>query len=263
MARDGAEARGLIDAWKWYRAARADLVGRFDRVRREQPLALAPQDLESYLRHQPDSRVARELSRSATGRAVLLEEAYLPWVYLGATGSEIARVLEAGVESLIDPGWHSVVVQPVGSSATSDWTAPGTPWHGTGEAWEGRSVQLSPRADGKRVLRMAGCRTEGIGQWVPVTADALYAATARVRAKTSPGTATFLIVSFLDEKGQHLDLGRVDRLPPDAAVQETTLCVMAKAPPAARFIGFGVRVLNQINDDFAEFADASLRRIEP
>jgi hypothetical protein len=90
----------------------------------------------------------------------------------------------------------------------------------------------------------------------------LYAAQATVRAKTSPGTATFLILSFLDEKGRHIGMGRVDRLPPDAALQSTELCVLARAPSNARWVGFGVRVLNQINDDFAEFSGASLRRLD-
>jgi hypothetical protein len=164
---------------------------------------------------------------------------------------------------LQDPGWHAVTAGPVGSSATSEWTAPGQAWLGTGEAWEGRRVELAARADGQRVLRFAGSRTEGIGQWVPVAGRALYAATVNVRARTSPGTATYLIVSFLDEAGRHLDKGRVDRLPPDTAVQETSLCVIVRAPAAARRVGFAVRVLNQINEDFAEFSKASLRRLEP
>jgi len=42
--------------------------------------------------------------------------------------------------------------------------------------------------------------------------------------------------------------------------QATRLQVIAKAPPGARWVGFGLRVLNQINDDFAEFSGASLRR---
>ena len=78
-ARAGVDVALLAHAWKRYRAARAEFVWRFEHVRREHPLALAPQELESYLRHEPDSRVARELSRSAAGRARLQEEGYLPW----------------------------------------------------------------------------------------------------------------------------------------------------------------------------------------
>ncbi len=263
LARTGTAPAELVDTWKRYRETWEEFVSRFGRVRREQPLALAPQDLAIYLRNQPDSRIARELSRTAAGRTRLQEAAYLPWLNLGVTGKQIAAVLETGVETLVDPGWLSVAAKSVASSATSDWTEPGLGWNGTGEAWEGRTVQVLTPADSSRVLRFASCRTEGLGQWRPATPNALYAATAKVRARTSPGTATFLILSFLDEKQQHIDLGRVDRLPPAATDQEVTLCVIAQAPPHARFVGFAVRVLNQIDDDFAEFSNASLRRIDP
>ena len=55
-------------------------------------------------------------------------------------------------------------------------------------------------------------------------------------------------------------MGRVDRLPAAAGEQSTRLRVIAKAPPGARWVGYGLRVMNQINDDFAEFSGASLRR---
>jgi hypothetical protein len=193
----------------------------------------------------------------------LRESAFLTWNFLGATARDIAAVTAGGIESLQDPGWESVVTRPVGSSSTVEWTEPGDPWRGSGEPWEGRAVALSRRPAGHPVLRMAGCRTEGIGQWIPVVEKALYAAQVKVRAKTSPGTATFLIVTFLDEQRRHIGLGRVDRLPPDTVVQEAELCVIVQPPPNARFIGFGVRVLNQINDDFAEFSGASLQRLQP
>lgn len=263
LARTAASPEALLKAWKTYRQARADFAQRYDDVRRDHPLAIAPQDLEIYFRNEPDSRAARELTRTVAGRALLREADDLPRRFVGATGRDIADVLANGVESLVDPAWQTVSVQPVGSSAAIEWTDAQQIWRGSGEPWEGRTVQLTADLEGPRVLRFASCRTEGIGQWVPVTAGALYAAQVNVRAKSSPGTATFLIMAFLDETGRHIGLGRVDRLPPESSVQEAVLCVIAKAPPNARFVGFGVRVLNQINDDFAEFSGASLRRLEP
>ena len=152
---------------------------------------------------------------------------------------------------------------PVGSPAVIEWTQPEGPWRGSGEPWEGRTVTLDANESGTRVLRFSSCRTEGIGQWAPARAGELFSASVKVRAKSSPGTATFLIVSFIDENNRHIGLGRIDRLPASASVQETELCVLTPAPANARFVGFGVRVLNQINDDFAEFSSASLKRIGP
>ncbi len=260
VSRGPAEPAQLMAAWLGYRQARTAFERRYGQVRREQPLALASQNLEVYLRNQPDSRLARALSRTEAGRTRLRESPYLMRTY-AATHNEIARVTTHGMESLQDPLWSNVTAAAVGGSADLEWTAPGGAWRGTGEPWEGRAVQLAARADGERVLRLAGCRTEGIGQWVSVTPGALYAAQVKVRAKSSPGTATFLLVTFLDDKGRHIGIGRADRLAPDEAVQETELCVIVRAPPHARFIGFGLRVLNQINDDFAEFSRASLRRL--
>jgi hypothetical protein len=263
LARPGAEPAALVAAWRRYRAARAEFVWRFSAVRREHPLALAPQDIESYLRNQPDARVARELASTVQGRAVLQESAHLPWLHCDATPDEVTRLFRDGVEVLTDPGWTEVRTLPVGSSAASDWTVPGSAWFGRGEAWEGRTVELGAGAGGKQVLRIASSRTEDLGQWVPAVPGAWYAATVKVRAKTSPGTSTHLVAAFLDEKWQHIEPRRTDRLPAGTAVQEETLCVVVRAPPEARHVGFGLRVLNQIGDDFAEFSAASLRRLDP
>jgi len=256
-----AEPAALLDTWKTYRKARDTFVEGFARIQNEQPLAMAPQGLEIYLRHQPDSRIAREVARTAPGRALLESATELVTTTIGATPREVNAVLAGGAESLIDPDWRQVKTNPVGSSATIEWTEAGSQWRGSGEPWEGRTVELKTGASGGRVLRMAGCRTEGIGQWVPAMPGSAYAAQVKVRAKTSPGTATFLIVSFLDEQGRHMGIGRIDRLPPGKAIQEGELCVIVRAPPQAQFIGYGVRVLNQINDDFAEFSEASLRHL--
>jgi hypothetical protein len=37
---------------------------------------------------------------------------------------------------------------------------------------------------------------------------------------------------------------------------------MGRAPAGARWVGMAVRALNQVNDDFAEFTGASLRRLK-
>ncbi|MBI5690590.1 MAG: DUF4838 domain-containing protein [Verrucomicrobia bacterium] len=252
----------VLSAWRRYRLARDEFTGRFAEVRRSHPLALADQKLEIYLRNQPDSRLARALVRTPNGRELLQRDGYLSWGSLGATAREVAAVLENGRERLVDPEWKELQPRVQKDWSVRDWTAPGAVWMGSGEIWEGRKLEWSIREGGGRRLRMSGCRTEGIGQWVAANPGDLFVATAKVRARTSPGTATFLILSFLDESGKHTNLGMVDRLPPGREVQETSLCVIARAPPGARHAGVAVRALNQINDDFAEFEQVSLRRLD-
>ena len=261
LTQASADPRALFAAWKRYRELRAEFTRRFLGLQRSDPLALGAQNLDVYLRNEPDGRAARELVRTEGGRAVLRDSEYLSEVYLGATESQLSALFARGVESLHDPAWLDVTTRPVGGSATLEWTDASSPWRGSGEPWEGRTVTISAQGDGSRVLRFASCRTEGIGQWVPATPNALYAAQVHVRARTSPGTATFLVVTFLDGNSRHIGLGRADRLPADAGRdQETDLCVVVRAPANARYIGVAVRVLNQIDDDFAEFSKASLRR---
>jgi len=260
VARPGVEPAALLAAWKRYRAERERLVRTFADVRKRHPLAVADQDFTAYLRNEPDSRLALALHASPEGRVALAAEPELLRRHVGVELSDLDRLESAGAEMLTDPGWREVVVLPVDASNVSQWTLPGARWTGQTEAWEGRTVRLLDGAGGRRVLRLASCRTEDFGQWLSAEAGAVYVAEVDVRARVSPGTATHLIVSFLDEKGRHLSMGRVDRLPAAAGEQSTRLRVIAKAPPGARWIGYGLRVMNQINDDFAEFAGASLRR---
>ena len=176
-------------------------------------------------------------------------------VHLRATGREIARVLnEVGGDR---SGVAVVVANPVGSSATT------TGYVRTSVARRRRSVGRphggtnDPRR-WQACLAAGNCRTEGIGQWVPVT-DSLYAATVDVRAKTSPGTATFLIVSFLDEQWRHI--GRARRPAARMRTQDTTLCVIARAPPNARFVGLAC-VCSANQRRFCQYT-GRLRRIDP
>ena len=260
LSRDGAEPPALVGAWKAYRTAAADFTRLHDELRRDRPLALGPQDLQIYLRNQPDGRVVRALLRTDEGRTALRGAEYLAEVYLGATEAQLSTLLAHNAEVLLDPNWTLMKPPPPLTSAVVDWTAPGATWHGEGEPWEGRTLELRPGPDGRKIFRMAGCRTDGIGQWVAATPNALYLATAKIRARSSPGTATYLIVNFLDANWRHLGIGHVDRLTADAsAVQETELTVIVRAPPNARFVGVGLRAQNQVNDDFVEFSEVSLR----
>jgi hypothetical protein len=164
-----------------------------------------------------------------------------------------------GVECLRDANWTQLVTRPVGGSAAYEWTPPNQWWRGNGEPWEGRAVEMLPRNDGARALRIAGSRADQIGQWQPAIPNRLYLASVKVRAHVSPGTATFLLVSFLDEKQHHIGLGRIDRVPVSDQVQELELDVIVRAPANARFVGVGLRVLGQLPNDFVEFSSVSLR----
>ena len=79
----------------------------------------------------------------------------------------------------------------------------------------------------------------------------------------STGNMTFLILNFQDETGKALGLGVVDRLPVGHYGDDVELIVWAQAPAKAKWVGLGVRALNQVDADYAEFSDFSLQALAP
>lgn len=284
LARDErAGEREVIAAWQSCRDARAEFLRRNADVRQWHPLALAPQKIELYLRSGAEGAAVRHLLRSVTGRQALQENSSL--LPEGATWAELDRLFREGRERLVDPRWRQIVPRPIGRSVDFEWIQRGA-WQASGEPAQNRTIRwadalrpattgarslpavspdpggIPPAGEtGSRVLHLAGCRQEFLVQWLPATAGALYAARVSVRAKVSPGNQTFLIVNFLDERQRLIGAGRIDRLPVGEGTQDVLLNVVVRAPANARYVGFGLRVIHQVNDDFAEFWDASLREL--
>ena len=64
------------------------------------------------------------------------------------------------------------------------------------------------------------------------------------------------------KKGKYIGIGSIDRLPVGDWKEPVELAVFVRAPKEARQVGIGVRVLNQVNDDYAEFSQLSLKQLE-
>ena len=122
-------------------------------------------------------------------------------------------------------------------------------------------------------LVMRGCKQETFSQLTTAEPGKWYAARVKVRGKVSPGNMTFLILNFQDEAGRALGLGVVDRLPvgtygttdngQPTTDGEVELIVWAQAPAKAKWVGLGVRALNQVSDDYAAFSGFSLQALAP
>jgi len=148
---------------------------------------------------------------------------------------------------------------------------------------------LSPQLSASLVMR--GCKQETFSQLLEAEPGRWYAARVKVRGKVSPGNMTFLILNFQDGAGRG-GMGTVDRLPVGtfgitdngqpttdgppslqsshgaASGGQTTdqgveLVVWAQAPANAKWVGMGVRALNQVGDDYAEFSGFSLQAMAP
>ncbi len=170
-----------------------------------------------------------------------------------------------------------------------------------GEAHSAESTQpdtLTARPlalGGETVLRFAGCKQETFSQLTSAEPGQWYVARVKVRGKVSPGNMTFLILNFQDAAGKALGFGTVDRLPvgvygegradgggrraeggrqtaedgrqtaegggrrTDGGAVE--LVVWAQAPATAKWVGLGVRALNQVEEDYAAFSEFSLQAL--
>jgi hypothetical protein len=222
---------------------------RIETLRKVEARAVHGSDLDYYLRSDPAGAARRRLSQSAEGRRLL-----------AAAGLE--AVATPGPELLADHGWAGVTIGETGGSTTFEWA--GSPvmgaWRGHGDPFETRSVTWGAEGGEGRAIRFAGCKQETLGQWRgDVVPGRDYVARVRVRGKVSPGNATFVIMTFFDEKFQPFALGHTLRLPAGEYREWTEIAVVERAPPKASYIATGVRVLNQVSDDFAEFAGVSLR----
>lgn len=211
------------------------------RIQREYPLAVTAGLEEMMMRSDPRHRARWRILR------------------------EEARVSGAprGSELLKDPGLSELQAGPTGGFFDIWWSG-GRPWSGYGEPYETRSVMRSPgeRPGMAHALVMRGCKQETFSQVVPGEPGRTYVARVKFRGHVSPGNMTFLILNFQDAQGKTLSYGIVDRVPVGRYDVPVELLVQAEAPDGAAWIGLGVRVMNQVENDVAEFSDFSLREWE-
>ena len=245
-ATDEGELSRLLHA---ERAVRTRFLKSHADLRRVQPIAIQTDKLDFYLRNDPAGATRLRLSQSARGRSLLAAD-------------KLAGVTPAGPELLQDATWQTIEIGEIGGSTSFEWAGSPTvgAWRGHGDPYEDRRISLGAGEADARSVRFAGCKQEALSQIRDgARPGQTYVARARVRARVSPGNATFLILTFFDEDFQPFALGRTCRLPAGEQNEWAELAVVATAPPKTRYVGLGVRVLNQVRTDFAEFAGASLR----
>jgi hypothetical protein len=74
----------------------------------------------------------------------------------------------------------------------------------------------------------------------------------------SPGTSVALIMSWLDDQNRHVGFASF-RLPAGDWLSPVKLELASAAPVGAIWVGFGLRIQNQVNGDWTELADFQLR----
>ncbi len=238
---------------------RRDLKTRHAEVKRRFPLALSAELIGDYMRTDPRPRALAELARR--GVHPHIDDDLRMTVFAGTapTATELAAT---GTEILKDGNLATLRKRNAHPFTLLDWNEPGSPWTGKGEPFETRQIELRASPQGGQVLRLAGCNQEALMQWQPAEPGAFYHATVRVRGKVSPGNMTFLLVMFANADGKTTDMGHTDRLPIGEFIQTTSLEILARAPKNATWVGVSIRALWQVNDDYVEIEDISLKRLQ-
>ncbi len=226
LLENGPDAARIAELVRAEQEARGEFEAIHRTTRRQAPLAVQAEILPEYVRHDP-------------------------------AGSWRQRDGRAGPELLLDPKLERVAIKPPADFTSLDWTE-SADWRGSGEPFEMR--QIEARAAG--TIRFSGCKQEMLWQWRPGDPLQRYAASVRVRAKVSPGNVTFLILNFADKDARPLGYGVVDRLPVGEWSSAVGLFAAGPAPAGTAFVGMGIRVLNQVDGDYAEFSGFSLRRLD-
>lgn len=244
------DQRALAVALTDYLEKRRDFIRYATNLRVEQPLALAPFGWDDYLKNDPAAaallrlnaaagnddqvnalRLALEARRAATGRELLRDGAM-------AGQTKPARMI-AGME-------YSVALP-------ADWVSQVEPsqFH--------RAELLGPA--NARILRIGGSKDTTISQWDPVGGAGVHVARVAVRGRVSPGTAVSLVFAWLDAKGRHVGFKGM-RLPDGEWPEWVALQQAGPPPEGAVWVGIGLRVQNQVRDDWVEAREFSLQHFE-
>ncbi len=240
------------------------------RVTKEAPLAVKAKILGDYERNDPRRRAAWRLKEA-------------PNVERATLNIERATPLRlSGKELLADTSLAQLRINPPVGAMDLEWVVAGA-WRGHGEPYQTRRVSILQKPDGGSLL-MQGCKQETFSQFTAAEPGKWYVARVKLRARVSPGNMTFLILNFQDEARWSLGMGAVDRLPEgewglgtrlreatarqaedrgQMTDQDVELVVWTQAPAKAKWVGLGVRALNQVGADYAAFSGFSLQAMEP
>jgi hypothetical protein len=98
-------------------------------------------------------------------------------------------------------------------------------------------------------------------QWVAADPGKFYRARVSIRGKVSSWTKGELTMGWLTADQEHIGAARTMRLPAGEWPAWVELSRAERAPPAARWVGIGLRVQHQTGDDWVDADDLVLEEI--
>lgn len=234
-------------------AARREFVRYTQTLRRSDPLAVQAFGWDDYLKNDPVPLALIALRAAGAGPEDSLDAPRVAQLWPGL----MAAATAPGTEVLNNATMTGELRTPRTIAGLTYGVALPAEWTSRVEPAQFHQAELS--GDSKmRTLRIRGTRDTTVSQWAPATHRGLHHASIRLRGRVSPGTAVSLVFAWLDEKHRHVGF-RTVRLP-DGDWAEWTSLHQADLPPlAARWVGLGLRVQNQVGDDWVEAHGFSVR----
>jgi hypothetical protein len=155
-----------------------------------------------------------------------------------------------------DPDWARVAAPAHLDDLTFTWNR--GPWLGMGQPSQYRSVKVFSKAMGSRnggvkILRLEGCATDHLWQWLRADPGVTYRASALFRGRVSPSDEEYLMVSFLDRKNSYVGETLQSRVPLGNWFRPRQLRVLGMAPSEAKQVGVALYTVHQAPGDWAEF----------
>jgi len=247
------EGRGQLAR---YREARRGFESVIRTVQRAVEGAVAPVNLDDFLRHDPTFAAVVALS------GIIDPAADADFAGRGRAGLDFVATRSAGrlVERLTDGSLEEVPLPPrVIAGLAHGLGLPGG-WMSRMEPTQAqRAGLILPAArTGLQGLEVTGATNTTVYRWLPAKPGALYAATVEVRGRVSPGNAVTLILGWMDERQWVVGATLVARLPDGDWSEWITLRQGGRTPPDAAWVGIGIRVQNQVSGDWVHFDDFSL-----
>ena len=241
-----------------FEAARDDFEGYTRGLREREPLAVPPFHLDDYLRDDPGSGALLAIARKAAAAhelaAAVSAVAHDPdsqGIMAGA-GIEGAELLRNGsLAGTLQPA-KLVAGLPFGIALPPPWLSFVEPCqHFEAERIDGATP----------VLRLRGNKNTQLYQWVRARPDKWHIVRMAIRGRISSGGVANLMLGWLGEDNAHLGL-QVTRLPEGNWPDWVELELAAKPPEGATWAGVGLRVGNQMQGDWLEVRNFSLKAVE-
>lgn len=243
--------RRMAGLLKTFAAAHDEFVNFTRALHEREPLAVANVLLDDFTQDDPAPGALLAIARKAAA-AGELDRAKAEVASDDAARAMMESATEDGLELLHDGSLEGTLRPPKVVAGQAFEAALPAAWLSSVEPCEHFEVE---RLDGSPpVLRLRGNKDTQIYQWAVARPGECHVVRLEIRGKVSSSCVAKVMIGWLSADNQHLGL-QVARLPEGEWPDWVELELAGTPPPDAKWAGFGLRVNNQMGDDWIEVRD--------